>query len=218
MRHVFVETNWIVDYAAPAHHQLPAAVELLKRAGSGELKLYLPSICVSESWRPLQKKISEVRSEADHVRKFLIWAKSEGIVTKGEDDVTRPVLDRMESRVTTDLERLDKVFQELSEKAGLEIFDLTQEMLEKCTQLSYLGLGLGPFDQAILSAVIVRAKQISNEDGAADLAFCETDKDLQPWGKAGGREPLLRIYDEARIWVYSDFLLEAPPKPQNWEW
>src|SRR5208337_1929480 len=103
MRHVFVETNWIVDYAAPAHHQLPAAVELLKRAGSGELKLYLPSICVSESWRPLRQEF-QVRSKADSVRKFLIWAKSEGIVTTEEDNVTRRVLDRMESRVRTDLE------------------------------------------------------------------------------------------------------------------
>jgi hypothetical protein len=212
MRHVFVETNWVVGYAAPAHHQLPAAVELLKRAANGELKLYLPSICISESRRPLQQKF-QVQSEADRVRKFLIWARSEGIVTAEEDDVTRRALDRMEGRVRTDLERLDKVFQEFSENAELEVFDLTQAMLENCTQLSYLDLGLEPFDQAILSAVLVRAKQISNEDAAADLAFCEPDKHLQPWDKAGDKEPLLRIYDEARIWVYSDFLLEAPPKP-----
>jgi hypothetical protein len=29
MRHVFVETNWVVGYAAPAHHKNAAAVELL---------------------------------------------------------------------------------------------------------------------------------------------------------------------------------------------
>jgi len=45
MRHVFVETNWVVECAAPAHHKTPAALELLKRAASGELKLYLPVIC-----------------------------------------------------------------------------------------------------------------------------------------------------------------------------
>jgi hypothetical protein len=39
MRHVFVETNWIFDYAAPAHRKDPAAVELLERAGRGEVTL-----------------------------------------------------------------------------------------------------------------------------------------------------------------------------------
>ncbi len=49
MLHVFVETNWVVDYAAPAHRQTPAAHGLMERARKGELKLLLPALCISEA-------------------------------------------------------------------------------------------------------------------------------------------------------------------------
>ncbi|SPF37662.1 hypothetical protein SBA4_2040006 [Candidatus Sulfopaludibacter sp. SbA4] len=32
MPHVFFETNWLHDCAAPAHHKVPDAVRLLERA------------------------------------------------------------------------------------------------------------------------------------------------------------------------------------------
>src|SRR5437667_413829 len=64
MKHVFVETNWVVAYAAPAHLQLPAALSLAERAAAGELRLYIPSVCLTEAryrsgqssiriWRPI---------------------------------------------------------------------------------------------------------------------------------------------------------------------
>jgi hypothetical protein len=42
MRHVFVETNWVVAYSAPAHQQVPHAAKLIDEASLGKLKLYLP--------------------------------------------------------------------------------------------------------------------------------------------------------------------------------
>jgi hypothetical protein len=42
MRHVFVETNWVFGYAAPAHHKRLDAVELLKGAGANEIRIHLP--------------------------------------------------------------------------------------------------------------------------------------------------------------------------------
>jgi hypothetical protein len=56
MRRVFVETNWVVAWAAPAHQKIPAALEqLLDRAASGELTLHLPAICISFRTVPRQK-------------------------------------------------------------------------------------------------------------------------------------------------------------------
>ena len=49
MRHVFVETNWVVDVLAPAHHREPSAVRLQDRAVDGELTLHVPSICFTEA-------------------------------------------------------------------------------------------------------------------------------------------------------------------------
>ncbi len=215
MRHVFVETNWLVAYAAPAHYKIPDAVELLARASTGEIELYLPSICISEARRPLQENF-QLRSTADRVRNFLRWAKREQVVSSPEDENTRRVLDKMESRIRKDLSNLDNVLTSLKHEPGLEIFDLSQAMLERCAELSYLKLELGPFDQTILAAVLVRAQEIATA-GANNSAFCELDSDLQPWGPAGPRkETLTKLYDDALIWVYGDFLLANPAMPEDW--
>ena len=95
MRHVFVETNWVVAFAAPAHHKNPAASELFNRAANGELRLYLPVICVAEARRPILERF-QPRIEADRVRQFLLWARDAGLVNAADDEATRRVLDRME--------------------------------------------------------------------------------------------------------------------------
>jgi hypothetical protein len=60
MLHVFVETNWLVDFAAPEYRWAFAAVELHARAARGELKLHLPTISISEARRRYEK---DFRSE-----------------------------------------------------------------------------------------------------------------------------------------------------------
>ena len=215
MRHVFVETNWVVAYAAPAHHKIPAAIELFDRAAKGEIKLYLPVICVAEARRPIFERF-QTGNEADRVRQFLLWARERGVVDVGEDEATRRVLDRMEGRVKADLERLDDAFNNLKAADGVEIFNLSQEMLERCAHLSYLKLDLQPFDQAILAAILVRAEGLL-ADRVDEMVFCELDSHLQPWDKDSNRkERMASLYDTARIWVYSDFSLQAPENPDDW--
>ena len=84
-------------YAAPAHERAPAALTWLERASNGELTLLLPSICISEARHPLSTKF-QVRNEADSVR---------------QETQTGVVLDKMESSVRNDLNRLDERLTEL---------------------------------------------------------------------------------------------------------
>jgi predicted nucleic acid-binding protein len=112
VRHVFVETNWLIGYAAPAHQKAYAAVDLLKKANRGEVRFYLPSICLSECLRPIRQKF-QVRSEADRVRNFLVWAKGENIVEAAVDEIVRRTLDQRESLVRRDLDRLDDSLETL---------------------------------------------------------------------------------------------------------
>lgn len=121
MRHVFVETNWVVAYAAPAHHKVYAATEILKRANQGEIKLYLPSICIAEARRPIFEKF-QVRLEADRIRRFLLWAKQNGVVDPQADNTVRTVLDKMEARVRDELEKVDDVFLDLHQQKGFGNF------------------------------------------------------------------------------------------------
>jgi len=137
MRHVFVETNWIVACAAPAHNKIPAAQALLERAASGELTLYLPVICISEARRPIFERF-QARTEADRVRQFLLWARDNKLVDANDEEATRRVLDQMEGPVKADLEKIDEALQKVKAAKGVETFNLSQPMLERCAALSQM--------------------------------------------------------------------------------
>lgn len=215
MRHVFIETNWIVAYAAPVHNKIPAAIELLERANAGDVQLYLPSVCISEARHPIQEKF-QPRLEADRVRRFLLWGKGNNVVDDAAGETVRRILDQLEGLVKRDLDKLDELFNDLRKQKGLEVFDLTQEMCELCSRLCHDKLDLKPFDQMILAAILAKAEELRTK-GVGLFAFCEADADLQPWDKAGNaKEKLVKLYDDAGIWVYQDFLLEKPTMPDGW--
>jgi hypothetical protein len=122
----------------------------------------------------------------------------------------------MEGRVRTDLEKLDEELENLKVAKGVETFNLSQPMLERCATLSQAKLDLQPFDQAILAAILVRAEELLAQ-GLDQMDFSELDFHLQPWDKdSRPKRPLTELYDRARIWVYGDFLLQAPEKPERW--
>jgi hypothetical protein len=98
----------------------------------------------------------------------------------------------MESRVKADLDGVDESLESLRMTRGVEVFNLDQEMLERCASLSYLRLDLKPFDQAILAAILVRAEQLRSK-GVDATDFCELDSDLQPWDK--DRNPKRQLAD-----------------------
>jgi hypothetical protein len=78
-------------------------------------------------------------------------------------------------------------------------------------------LALKPFDQAILAAILVRAKELWDE-GERDLVFAELDGDLQPWDRDGNPKlRLIELYNAAHVWVYGDFELLTPERPANWQ-
>jgi hypothetical protein len=95
MRHVFVETNWVFGYAAPAHHKRLDAIDLLQRARDGEVHLHLPAPCLSEVRQPIRTKC-QPRNEADAIREFLLRSRAERSVSAEQERVTRQVLDRFE--------------------------------------------------------------------------------------------------------------------------
>jgi hypothetical protein len=213
MRHVFVETNWAVDYCAPAHQRALAAVSLLEAANSGKINLHLPAPCLTEARSAIRIKFQP--KEANRLREFLKWAKANRHLEAKVVDDTRLVLDQFEQLVKHDLDNLEARIEGLKAEKGFHVFPLSQEMLERSISLT-TELDLKPFDNSILAAVLVRAHGLLKK-GETDLAFCELDGDLQPWDKDGNGKPVLtRLYDEARIWVYGDFIMTTPEPPKNW--
>jgi hypothetical protein len=213
MKYVFVETNWVVDYCAPAHRRVLAAVKLLEDANSGKISLHLPAPCLAEARSVIRTKYQP--NEANRLREFLKWAKGEGHLEAAQVESARQVLDQFERLVKQDLDNLEVRLERLKAEKGLEVFPLNEQMLEKSMSLA-TEVELKPFDNSILAAVLVRADDLRNK-GNTDLAFCELDGDLQPWDKNGNTKPVLtRLYDDARVWVYGDFTLTTPEPPSDW--
>lgn len=215
MLHVFVETNWVVDYAAPAHNKVQAAIDLLRRAANGEIKLHLPAICLAEARHPLSTKF-QTRQAADRIRQFVTWAISTNQLTAEQAGAIRTGVNLMENVVKNDLQRIEVTLRELAQNPGLDVFPMNAAMLARSTGFCFDLPDLKPYDQAVLAAVLVRADELL-KSGERELVFCELDSDLQPWDKAGDSKPkLTELYDRDNIWVYSDYLLQAPEMPKGW--
>ncbi|MGH9430204.1 MAG: hypothetical protein ACRD3T_01540 [Terriglobia bacterium] len=121
MKHVFVETNWVVQYAAPAHLRLPAALTLGRKAEAGELRMYIPSVCLTEARQPIRKKYNP-RSPADSIRTYLAWATAEGTLNAGDCSTARRVVDQYEAAVLAELAGLEERLRMLRNHPGIEVF------------------------------------------------------------------------------------------------
>jgi predicted nucleic acid-binding protein len=215
MGHVFVESNWVYSYSAPAHHKRQDAVNLLVRAENGEIRLHVPAICLTEARQAILARC-QPRAEANAVRRFLARGRNDQTVSDEEDRVTRLVLQRFEHQVQAELRSLDDSLAALRAKPGVDVFPLSERMLERAVELTGLNLSLKPFDQAILAAVPGRARELSDE-GEREFCFCELDSDLQPWDKSdNAKQPLTGLYDAEFVWVYGDFSMEEPKRPEGW--
>jgi hypothetical protein len=137
MRHVFVETNWLVDYAAPVHKRVPAAAGLLEKARRGELLLHLPSVCVVEAKRKIHQ--FQPRKTAEEFRNYVRWAHVEGELSDGDRNVVLANLSKLESRVSKDLKDLDETIASLKKESGLKVFSPSEKHLEIRTGISSLG-------------------------------------------------------------------------------
>jgi len=215
MPHVFVETNWVVDCCAPAHNRVPAATDLLRRARNGDLQLYLPSICLAESRRPLSQKF-QTRLEADRIRRYVTWALGEGRIAADHADIVRTVIQQMENAVRDELRVMEDALRELAAAPGLEVINYDADMMGRAMEIGFRMPEIKPIDQAIFACVIVRAERLYR-GGDREMFFCELDSDLQPWGRDGQRiEKLATAYDDVNVWVCGDYLLQSPPVPENW--
>jgi hypothetical protein len=210
MSHVFVETNWLYAYAAPAHHKVPAAVTLLERARGGEFTLHIPNGCFAEARGSIQAKCQPVEGAGIH--RYIGWARQNAELT----DEGAEQAHRLADKYINDIHReLDSVPAILSTVAGLsyvKMFALDDEMLDLANQLALTKVAQKPFDHAILAGILVMSSRLWRQ-GEGGISFAETDSDLQPWGARGAyKDELRKLYDDAHVWVYNDFTLQFPPR------
>lgn len=171
---------------------------------------------MSEARSVIRRKF-QPRTQADNLRNYLRWAKQETIVTEEKSEIVRQVLDTYENVLQRELDCLEESLATLGKEPGVDVFPLTDRMLERSVQLGTERLELEPFDNSILAAVLTRADELKSTDKNAEIFFCELDSHLQPWDKFGNRKlPLAQLYDDAHVWVYGDFSMESPDRPEDW--
>lgn len=191
--HIFIETNWLVDYAAPEGDRSPAALQLLERAASGECRLYLPVICLAEAKVVLPRRFP-LTSIADRFRR-LLFASGIGAPDR---EVTLRVLDQLESIVDIGLKESPSRLAGLQSSKGLEILPMTEASLQLQIDLA-LTTGLKAYDLAILSIVLAKAAGLREESGTA-AGFCTTDKNFR-------EESVTRVCARYGVEVLSSFEL-----------
>lgn len=215
MRRVLVETNWVVDWAAPVHHRSGNAEALLDEARAGRLTLHVPAVSIVEAKRVIRTRFHP-RQEANAIAAFSRALLREGGLDDARLKVVQQVCREFEARFAEDLDRLEDRLAELRELPGIEVYALSDAMLARSVELSLTrDLALDPFDNAILGAVLVRAREFS--EAGDEPVFATLDAHLQPWDREGrAKEPLTSLYDDARVWVYGNFPLTKPEMPDGW--
>ena len=176
----------------------------------------MPAICLAEARETVPPRFTP-RSRSDDLRKFIKWAKAQGRVTIEDADAAYRVFDQFDGLVANELMKVSERLDELVKHPSLNIFPLSEPMLEHQISIGAMDLSLKPFDLAVLAAMIVKAEKLRQE-GNIWVGFCEMDSDLQPWDKSGARKRVLGdLYDDVQIFVYPDFLLEdIDDLPDGW--
>jgi len=211
--HVLVETNWVVDLVAPLLSRNPGARELLERARRRELILHVPSIALSEAHKVVRER--NLRADVENIRAFVRDTRDAGAIGETSANIVFDTLTRFQQHVATEKLEAPRRISELRDEPAVNIFPLDEAMLVCSTQIAAdTSLELQSFDLAILAAVLVRGRALSKE--GHDVVFCTLDAHLQPWDRTGGRKrELADLLEGAGVWVYSDFALQAPMRPDR---
>ena len=208
MSHVFVETNWVHAYAAPAHHKVPEAVTLLERVQRGEFVLHIPNVSFGEARQSIQAKCQPVDGPGIH--RYIQWAHKTGELNHEQAEEAHQLAEKYVQGMKKELSAVPAILKKVAELACVMMFALDGEMLDFANQLSLTKVAQKPFDHAMLAGILVSSARHWNQ-GERGISFAEADGDLQPWGAKGApKEDLRRLYDGAHIWVYGDFTLQFP--------
>jgi len=215
MPHVFVETNWLHAYAAPAHHKVPDAVTLLERAQLGEFILHIPNVSFGEARQSIQSKCQPV--DGPGVRRYIRWAKENGELNEGQARDAHQLAEKYVQSISRDLSAVPSALKEVAGLPCVGMFAFDDEMLDFANQLALTKIAQKPFDHAILAGVLVSSSRLWKL-GERGISFAESDSDLQPWGQKGvPKDDLRKLYDDAHVWVYGDFTLQFPPRSADFE-
>ncbi len=200
---VFVESNWVYEYCAPAHRRTRDAEALVVRAAQGEIQLLVPGICLREGAAAVRTKCQPKVTELREYRRLAV---SDGRLSEVTSGIVVDFLNQFERHVREDLAGIDERLALLLLKPGVRVFAHSEAVLERVLELRNVPDTAvpKPFDESILAAVLVKAGELRSE-GMTDIRFCCLDEDLRPWTRKGEPKPgMAALYHEAGVTFVND--------------
>jgi len=191
-KHVFVETNFLVDLLRPFPSR--DAEALFARNGV-DVCLYVPWCSQSEAYRTLPEIIRQDLGFTDAMMRFSVrrWLSDKTLFDKRE-------LDKVQKLAKGDrADALASLEQRLQEAvATMEIIAPSPAVVARTLRV-FTVKSLKPFDEMVLGATLSMATQLhaANE---RDLYFCNLDRDL-----ASGYPALIAEYNSCGLTVREDF-------------
>jgi predicted nucleic acid-binding protein len=194
MKHVFVETNFLIDLLRPFPSK--DAERLFARNDGVDIRLYIPWCSQSEAWRTLNDRIiREDLGFPDAMMKFAVrrWLANRTLFDKDEVEKVRTLA---EADRTAALTSIDQRIQ--NTVAQMTRIDPSPAVVARTLQV-FTVKTLKPFDEMVLGAVLAKATELYAA-GERDLHFCELDGDL-----ASQHPPLVAEYASCGLTVHQDF-------------
>jgi predicted nucleic acid-binding protein len=197
MKHVFVETNFLVSLLRPFPAQ--DALALFARNDGVDLRLYIPWCSQAEARRTLTGIIKADLGFTDTMMDFVLrrWLPDRTLFDKREIDKVKTLADadRREALSTLDQRIRDAV-------GHMTRIDPSPAVVARTLQV-FAVKALKPFDEMVLGAVLATATELYGA-GEREILFCELDGDL-----ATEHPPLVREYEACGLALLHDFNVPA---------
>jgi hypothetical protein len=194
MKHVFVETNFLVDLLRPFPSK--DAQNLYARHDNVKLCLHIPWCSQSEAWRTLKDRI--IDEDLGFTRAMMEFAVRRWLADRTAFD--KREIDKLQHLAKADraaaLKSLDQRLEEVM--ATVKRIDPSPAVLVRTIKVFRIKT-LKPFDEMVLGAVLSKAEALYAA-GERDLHFCDLDGDL-----ASQHPPLRAEYQACGLAVHQDF-------------
>jgi hypothetical protein len=119
-RHLFVETNWLHEYAAPAHHKVPAAVTLLEKAQRGDFILHIPNVSFAEARLSIQTKCQP--TDGPGIHRYIRWAHKNGELNYGQADDAHRLAESYVPGIRKELSAVPSILKEVAGLSCVKMF------------------------------------------------------------------------------------------------
>lgn len=194
MKHVFVETNFLIDLLRPFPSK--DAEALFARNDGVDLRLHIPWCSQSEAWRTLSDRIiREDLGFTDAMMKFALrrWLADRTLFDKAEVEKVRDLANADRAAALRTLEQ--RIQETVTSMARI---DPMPPVVARTLRV-FMVKSLKPFDEMVLGAVLSKATEL-HAAGERDLHFCDLDGDL-----ASQHPPLVAEYASCGLAVRQDF-------------